>query len=494
MNTPSKNSTLTDLINYKEILDFLPEIVFETDLKMNLIFANKIAFEKFGYTREDFRKGINISGVLAPESIEAAVGNIKSIFEGSDSKPSEYLLLKQDKTTFYGRVHSKPVIRDNKIVGLRGIIFDISELKEAQRKLHDSEEKYRSIVEHSRESITILDDKSKILYANPITSEIFGWSNEELLNSNFQKFIHESSLPLVTERYRKRLKGESVPNRYTFKILRKDGKIRTVETISETFKDSKGETISLARIIDVTEQRKLEKDRIELEKRRSRFIETTSHELRTPLTSIKGFIEVLQSHDEKLSLKKKTYIFGVLNKNLNKLVRLISEVSDLSKFERGKELVIIKEDWELYAFLQDEAILYKNLLGAQFEYEISKNLRSARMLFDKARISQVIANIMDNAIKNTPEKKRKIILEVIKTDSNSLSITIKDNGAGIAKEYLPTIFDQFVTITTKYSVVGSGIGLFLCKLIVEKHGGSISAESNGLDQGAIFYVDLPIMK
>lgn len=311
------------------------------------------------------------------------------------------------------------------------------------------------------------------------------------MNSDFQKYIHESSLPLVAERYRKRLRGEEVPNKYTFKILRKDGQIRTVETISETFKDSKEETISLARIIDVTEQRKLEKDRIELEKRRLRFIETTSHELRTPLTSIKGFIEVLQSHDEELSLKKKSYIFGVLNKNLDKLVRLISEVSDISKFERGMELTHHKRDWNFNKFLQDEVILYENLLGTQFEYEIPENLQSVRMLFDKERISQVIANIMDNAIKNTPESSRKIVLKVSKSNKSLIKISIKDNGAGIAKEHLPTLFTQFVTIPTKYSVVGSGIGLFLCKMIVEKHEGTISAESSGLDHGAIFTVHLP---
>ena len=142
-------------------------------------------------------------------------------------------------------------------------------------------------------------------------------------------------------------------------------------------------------------------------------------------------------------------------------------------------------------FIQDEVILYENLLGAQFSYEIPENLQSVRLLFDKERISQVIANIMDNAIKNTPENSRKIVFKVSKSNKSLIEISIKDNGAGIAKEHLPTLFTQFVTIPTKYSVVGSGIGLFLCKMIVEKHGGSIYAESNGLDRGSIFTVNLP---
>ena len=492
MTDQAKKSTSTYSINYKDLLEFLPEVVFETDLNLNLIYTNETGFEKFGFTKEDFQNGINLADVIAPESIEIAINTVKSIFKGAKSKPSEYMLQRKDKTTFYGRVHSRPVIKDNRPVGLRGIVSDISELKETQSALHDSEEKYRSIVENSRESITILNDQSRIVYANPATSEIFGWSNEELLNSDFQKYIHKSSLSLVEDIYRKRLRGEEVPRKYAFKILRKDGEIRIVETISETFKDSKGNKITLARTVDVTEQKKLEEDRIELEKQRLKFIETTSHELRTPLTSLKGFIELLQLHGDELTLKKQSYIFGVLNKNLDKLARLIMEVSDLSKFERGMDLSICKENWNFHKFIQDEIVLYKNLLGEQFEYEIPDNIQSIDLLFDKERISQVIANIIDNAIKNSNDKLRKIILMVSRADTDSISISIKDNGAGIAKEHLSTIFDQFVTIPTKYSVVGSGIGLFLCKLIVEKHGGTISAESEGLDEGSVFSLNLPL--
>ncbi|MHA2113725.1 MAG: PAS domain S-box protein [Candidatus Hodarchaeales archaeon] len=492
MTDQAKKSTSKYSIKYKDLLEFLPEVVFETDLNLNLIYTNEIGFEKFGYTKEDFQNGINLADVIAPESIEVAINTVKSILQGSISKPSEYMLQRKDKTTFYGRVHSRPVMKDNRPVGLRGIVSDISELKETQRQLHDSEEKYRSIVENSHESIIVLNDQSRIVYANPVTSEVFGWSEEELLNRDFQNFIHESSLPLVADRYSRRLKGEEVPKNYTFNLLRKDGEIRLVETISETFKDSKGNKITLARTVDVTEQKKLEEDRIELEKQRLKFIETTSHELRTPLTSLKGFIELLQLHGDELTLKKQSYIFGVLNKNLDKLARLIMEVSDLSKFERGMDLSISKENWNFHKFIQDEIVLYKNLLGEQFEYEIPDNIQSIDFLFDKERISQVIANIMDNAMKNTPDKIGKIFLVVSRTAYDSVSISIKDNGAGITKEHLPTIFNQFVTIPTKYSVVGSGIGLFLCKLLVEKHGGTISAESEGLDEGSVFTMNLPL--
>ncbi|MHA2032599.1 MAG: PAS domain S-box protein, partial [Candidatus Kariarchaeaceae archaeon] len=418
MTDQKKKNTFRRSVNYKDLLEFLPEVVFETDLELNLIYTNKVGFEKFGYTKEDFLNGINLAEVIAPESIEVAMNTIKSIFRGSKSKPSEYLLQRKDKTTFYGRVHSRPIMKDNTLVGLRGIVSDISELKETQKQLHDSEEKYRSIVEHSHETIIVLNDQSRIVYANPVASEVFGWSNEELIDSDFQNYIHESSLPLVVERYRKRISGEDVPKRYTFNILRKDGEIRLIETISETFKDSKGNSISLARIVDVTEQKKLEKDRIELDKQRIKFIETTSHELRTPLTSLKGFIELLQLHGDELSLKKQSYIFGILNKNLDKLARLILEVSDLSKFERGMDLSISTENWNFHKFIQDEIILYENLLGVQFEYEIPDNIQSVVLLFDKERISQVIANIIDNAIKNTPDKLRKIILIVSRIDDD----------------------------------------------------------------------------
>lgn len=214
--------------------------------------------------------------------------------------------------------------------------------------------------------------------------------------------------------------------------------------------------------------------------------------LRTPTTSIKGFFELLQTHKENITVEKREFIFNIIERNLNKLEHLIDDVSDISKSERGIEIKLRKENINLYDYLDREIAVYNNLLEGQFSSIIDEQFKEINIDIDRDRISQVLANIINNARKNTPEDGRMIILTGIKNNADYVSINIADNGAGIEEKNLEQLFTQFISIPTKYSVVGSGIGLFLSKMIIEKHYGTITAFSEGLDKGATFTIKLPI--
>jgi signal transduction histidine kinase len=109
---------------------------------------------------------------------------------------------------------------------------------------------------------------------------------------------------------------------------------------------------------------------------------------------------------------------------------------------------------------------------------------------DKERLIQVLENIINNAVDHTASDQR-MIQASFETLPNIIKIKITDNGAGIAPENLKRIFEQFVSIETKYSVKGTGIGLYLSKLIMKSHGGTIRAHSRGIDQGSTFIIELP---
>ncbi len=111
------------------------------------------------------------------------------------------------------------------------------------------------------------------------------------------------------------------------------------------------------------------------------------------------------------------------------------------------------------------------------------------MAIDKYRIQQVIDNILNNAIKNTHSKQRRIIMTVIDLPSD-VEITITDNGAGIDPSNIQKIFDQFISIKTEYSVTGTGIGLFLSREIIIAHGGTITAHSDGIGHGSQFIITI----
>jgi PAS domain S-box-containing protein len=132
---------------FRELVEMLPETVFEMDLEGKLVFVNRNAFDCFGYTPEDLKRGVNAFDVLAPEDRERAIENVHQILRGERNTLNEYTARKKDGTRFPAIFRSTPIVRAGKPVGLRGVIVDISERKRAEQALRDSEARYRSVVE-----------------------------------------------------------------------------------------------------------------------------------------------------------------------------------------------------------------------------------------------------------------------------------------------------------------------------------------------------------
>ncbi|UCC20001.1 MAG: PAS domain S-box protein [Promethearchaeota archaeon] len=183
---------------YRDIAELLPDVIFETDLNLNLTYVNSIAFKKFGYTKEDLSSGLNINLFVEKTYRELASKNIRLIFQGKDTTPQEYLLVKKDGTKFYGLVHSRPIYKDKKIIGIRGTITDINNLVMAEKELKESEVKFRRIFESIpdiffllSEDSTILDyaGKKEDLYIPP--EEFIGKRMSEILPSKIGLLVDE---------------------------------------------------------------------------------------------------------------------------------------------------------------------------------------------------------------------------------------------------------------------------------------------------------------
>jgi len=198
---------------YKELTDSLPQTVFETDERGNITFANRHGFDSFGYTQDDFDKGLNALQTVIPEDRDRAKENIGRILSGEILGGIEYTALRKDGGTFPVIIHSRPIIRENRPVGLRGIIVDISELKQAEGELRASEEKYRQVVENANEAILIAQD-GMLKFPNPKATEILGYSKEEITSMPFVEFIHPDDREMLVERHLRRLRGEEFSHVY----------------------------------------------------------------------------------------------------------------------------------------------------------------------------------------------------------------------------------------------------------------------------------------
>jgi signal transduction histidine kinase len=245
------------------------------------------------------------------------------------------------------------------------------------------------------------------------------------------------------------------------------------------------------------------------DKMQQEFINVAAHELRTPIQPIIGLVEMLRSKQD-LQESERHQILDVLSRNAKRLQRLANDVLDVTRIE-SHTLKLNKEKINLISSIQDTVEQYRENLGnrssinMKFSYEKShpkqdgQEERSIIVNIDKNRIIQVISNLLDNAIKFTKQEeggRTDILITVEQTSNNKngkmngqVIVNISDNGVGIDPKLLPKLFSKFVS----KSFQGTGLGLFICKSIIEAHGGKIWAKNNANGKGATFSFSLPIL-
>jgi PAS domain S-box-containing protein len=244
---------------YRELVDLLPQIVYETDEKGNLTFVNRKAFESTGYTQDDIDKGLNAVDVFVPEDHVIARENIERVMSGDKLLGNEYTLLRKDGSTFPVISFSSPIIRQNKPVGLRGIVIDMTERKQAEKELRESEDKLRIIFDTVGVGITISDMAGTIVDTNETTLRMKGYSSkEEVLGLNGFDFVAEKDRARALEGL-KALFEDEVGLPMEIALLTKDGRELDAECSSTILRDSSGHAVGLINVErDITERKQAE--------------------------------------------------------------------------------------------------------------------------------------------------------------------------------------------------------------------------------------------
>ncbi len=207
------------------------------------------------------------------------------------------------------------------------------------------------------------------------------------------------------------------------------------------------------------------------------------------MTVIGGYCDFLIGHDEFIDHFRRDKIYTTIKSNVNRLERLTRDVSHIAQLERGG-FQVEKRETDICSFLKPILEPYNHLLGNQFSFQGCFEEGPIIIQADPDRLQQVMENIISNAIKHTPKDKREIVV-TMDSFPNNIQIRVTDNGAGIASEHLEIIFEQFITIPTDYTAMGTGIGLYLAREIIEAHNGTIIAQSPGKNRGSTFLIELP---
>jgi signal transduction histidine kinase len=243
----------------------------------------------------------------------------------------------------------------------------------------------------------------------------------------------------------------------------------------------------LARIGSQLELARLRK---ETDRRKDEFLATLAHELRTPLAPIRNSLHILRMAGGDRGVAERMY--EMMERQVNHMVRLVDDLMEVSRITRGK-IDLRKEPVDLAAVVHSAVETSKPLIEAA-RHQLAVTLPDEPLILDAdpVRLAQVLANLLNNAAKYTPEGGR-IWLTARRAGSNA-EVSVRDSGTGIPAEMLPKVFDLFMQVERTYSRAqgGLGIGLTLVRSLVSLHGGSVEARSEGPGRGSELVVRLPL--
>lgn len=488
---------------YRQLFESANEGIWVLDAEAKITMVNPHAAEMFGYTVDEML-GKSVFSFVG----EHNVGTVKRHFE--DRKRgvrAQYELEcpRKDGTRFYVSIAASPITDDKgNYAGALAFISDITQrkkveqalrkgeewlrqysekleevIREKTKELLESEKRYSVLVEEAEDGVIILQDE-KIVFSNKKCPEKLGYSRDEIIGLPFVTLVDEKFRHLVKERYARRLRGETVPATYEIDIIAKNGE-RVPFEITATFINYQGRPADLFILRNISERKRMEEQRLRLERLAATGEVATmiAHDLRNPLTSMRNaifYIKNICPHRLDTHCKTAIEMLDLLEKETIKAANIINDLLEfISKIPVQKTRQNINE-------LIEDTLAVSN---------VPKNItvekifaKKAIALIDNKQLQRVFLNLIENAVEAMPNG-GKLTVTTSETDDH-IEIAFTDTGKGVPEENTGKIFQPFFTTKAR----GIGIGLTLCKRIVEQLGGTISFESK-LGQGTTFTIKLP---
>ena len=438
-----------------------------------------------------------------PDDVQKMRDLVQALLSGTLSlQRLEYRIIRGDGTVGYLKTHGV-ILRDaeGKPDHVIGMVQDVTQEKQAEDALQESEATYRALFENAHDAIFLFDSEGVILRVNSRCTDLLGYSVDEIIGKTAIDFIYPSDISDANDHMARLYAGEYLPT-YERKFKRKDGTLIETEINLLLIRDENDKPRLVQSVVrDITQRKKAEETlhRANFEMGRAmrmkdEFLASMSHELRTPLTGVLGLSEALQMEVYGgLNDKQKNAIANIESSGRH-LLELINDILDISKIEAGK-LELLMEPCSLKDICQGSMYLTKGMAGKKQQgIRFTTELGSEDVVVrgDSRRLKQVIVNLLSNAIKFTHEGGALGLDVKAGKEDQTVEITVWDEGIGIQAEDMHRIFQPFVQLDSSLARLhnGSGLGLALVKRLVTMHNGSIQVESE-YGKGSRFTVTLP---
>lgn len=444
-----------------------------------------------GYTAAE----LGLYTTFHPDDKQAAQRDVEKVLQGQEVRSEHRVIIKSGEVRWL-EFYRRPVWDENekRVVRFYAVVQDITERKQAEQALRESEERFRTIVEDQTEFIVRCDPTWKRIFVNKGYCRYLGKPESEVLGLSFWPDVVEEDKEAIVDAITQITLENPVGKSMEYRVIRPDGSIVWQEWRDRAFFDENGQVIyyqSVGR--DITERKQLEKQRMELTIHQERvqlleeLISDISHDIRTPVSSINTYVYLLRKQTN--PDKQKQYL-NTLELQVSRLTRLVDDILTMSRLDKGTVLqfapvdlvLLVGENGRAYQHLAQE----KNI---NLTFDLDPSI--PRVHANDMELSRAVGNLVENAIHYTPNG-GSISLRLF-AQANQVVIEVQDTGIGISPEDQPRIFDRFYRTDKARSTDkgGSGLGLAIVKKIVEAHQGQIQVESE-VGKGSLFRIRLPV--
>src|SRR5215510_14441870 len=492
-------------LRFRTMISVVPSLTFETDTDGANTFASDQWCAYTGMTAEE-TAGMGYARAFHPDDAEEVTARWISAVRSGTLFESRHRIRAADGSYRWFLCRALPA-RDaeGRIVRWAGSLVDMDDLIRAEERVRESKDRLAGIVSSAMDAIITVDDGQRIVLFNEAAERMFGCPVAEAMGQPLDRFIPGRLLVAYAEHIRRfgETGGESraIGSLGALSALRADGREFPIEASISSIEVGGGKLYTVI-LRDITERKQAEAEREELSREQTaraaaeaanrskdEFLALVSHELRSPLNAILGYTRMLRSGP--VDRDAIDNITAVVERSAKAQLKIIEDLLDSARIITGK-LRIEPGPVDLALALEAALDTVRSAAEAKGVTLVADfGALPEQVLGDSTRLQQVVWNLLANAVKFTPEGG---LVELrMEGADDSVRITVTDTGKGIDTEFLPFVFDCFRQAdpsgARRYG--GLGLGLSIVKHLVELHGGTITAASEGLERGATFTVTLP---
>ncbi|HLX27540.1 MAG TPA: PAS domain S-box protein [Casimicrobiaceae bacterium] len=479
-----------------ELSDFLenaPYGIHSVDADGVILWANRAELEMLGYARDEYIGHQIGESYLDPDGASSILERLRT---GESLRDASARMRCKDGSVRDVQVTSNVRFDNGAFVRTRCFTRDVTGQLQAEQRLRETEERAdrmqalcKAIVDSSDDAIVSKSLEGRVTSWNAGATRLFGYTAEEMIDKPITTIIppelrHEEDGILA-----KLARGERIEHFETVRVT-KDGRRLDVSLTISPVRDGRGQVVGASKVArDISERRRMEEKLRESDRRKDEFIAMLGHELRNPLAPIRNAAEVLRRTSA--GNAQSEHLCLMLQRQVQQMTRLLDDLLDVSRITRGK-IRFTRERVDLANVVQRAVEATRPLTdGRRHTLRVDLPQEVVHVDGDAARLVQMLTNLLNNAAKYTPEDGH-ITLRVARRNGD-VELRVKDDGIGIQREVLASIFDLFVQAgrTAGAGHDGLGIGLTLVRMIAERHRGRVEARSDGAGRGSEFIVTLP---